>query len=95
MIVYVDIDGTIAETQGLEYHGAVPIKERIDKINAMYDRGDKVFYWTARGSVTGKDFRNITELQLQAWGCKHHGLIMGKPAFDLYICDKVMNVLDL
>ena len=95
MIIYVDIDGTIAETPGIEYELATPIEERISKINAMYDRGDRIIYWTARGTVSKRDFSDLTERQLREWGCKYHALMFGKPLFDLYICDRVMNVRDL
>ena len=94
MNVFVDIDGTIADTPGIEYDKATPIAERIAKINAMYDRGDRITYWTARGTLSGKDFGELTREQLQAWGCKYHAVIFGKPAFDLFIDDKVMNARD-
>lgn len=93
--VFVDIDGTICETKGTAYESAVPIPDRIDKFNAMYDSGDRVTYWTARGTLSGIDYSSLTRKQLQEWGCKYHDLQFHKPVFDLYICDKVKNVADL
>ncbi len=48
----IDIDGTICSaTTGRNYHEATPWKERIQLINKMYDRGDYIIYFTARGMV--------------------------------------------
>ena len=91
MIYYVDIDGTICcNTQG-KYENAQPFWERIERINALYDEGHTVVYWTARGSNTGLDWTELTIKQLGEWGVKHHSLVMKKPHFDIYICDKSIN----
>ena len=50
-----------------------------------------IIYWTARGTVTGIDWKDITEKQLKSWGAKYHELKMGKPAYDLFIDDKNIN----
>ena len=48
MIYYVDIDETICRYEGeRNYPDAVPMQDRIDKINALYDDGHTVVYWTA------------------------------------------------
>jgi len=93
MNIYVDIDETICHYQeARDYNLALPIQERISKINKLYDEGNIITYWTARGSVTGIDWFKTTEQQLKEWGCKYHHLSVGeKPAFDLYICDKSIN----
>ena len=91
MIYYVDIDGTICcNTQG-KYHSAEPYRDRIEKINKLYDEGHTIVYWTARGSNTGLDWTELTGQQLEKWGAKHHSYIVGKPHFDIYICDKSIN----
>jgi len=92
MNIFVDIDGTICETPGVEYTNAKPLPERIDKINTMYDRGHRITYWTGRGTLSGKDYSALTRNQLQTWGCKYHEVMFHKPVFDLYICDKVQNI---
>lgn len=91
MKIYVDIDDTIAKSFGINYGSAEPIPERIAKINKLYDEGHTITYWTARGTVTGIDWADITKAQLKSWGCRYHKLKMGKPAFDLFIDDKVIN----
>ena len=92
MKIYVDIDETICTTpENRNYKESKPIKAHIDKINALYDKGHHITYWTARGSGSGKDWREVTQLQLNDWGAKHHKLILKKPAYDVFICDKVLN----
>lgn len=97
MNVYVDIDETICDYSGeRRYDLAEPILEHIEKINRLYDEGHTITYWTARGSVTGIDWYQVTENQLQQWGCKFHHLSVGeKPAYDLLICDKTKRIEEL
>ena len=94
MIIYVDIDDTICTTLGTNYQTAVPIKEAIDKVNLLYEAGNTIVYWTARGTVTGIDWRGLTEKQLLSWGAKYTELKMGKPAYDVFIDDKNINSKD-
>lgn len=98
MIIYVDIDGTICSElfirpkQQKHYEAAQPFHDRIEKINALYDAGHEIHYWTARGATSKVDWRELTERQLEDWGCKYHHLHVGnKPHFDMYICDKSFN----
>ena len=92
MIIYVDIDETICiSPEDRDYTKAVPIKKNIKKINKMYDNGDKITYWTARGTGSGIDWRKVTESQFKEWGVKYHSLFFGKPIYDLFIDDKNIN----
>ena len=92
MIIYVDIDETICVSpESRDYSLATPIVENINKINKMYDEGNQIVYSTARGTVTGIDWTDLTKKQLTKWGAKHHDVKLGKPHFDLYICDKSIN----
>jgi hypothetical protein len=102
MIYFVDIDETICyyETEekifvdGIEtrnYLLAKPCRERIVKINKLYEEGNSIVYWTARGSITGLDWTALTGAQLKHWGAKHHKLILGKPYYDVFIDDKNIN----
>tara|TARA_Y100001963_G_scaffold117957_1_gene164200 strand:+ start:219 stop:533 length:315 start_codon:yes stop_codon:yes gene_type:complete len=92
MIIYVDIDETICETPpDRNYKLSNPIKENIKKINDLYDEGHTIIYWTARGTGSGIDWRDLTEEQFQKWGVKYHRLRLGKPIYDLFICDKAIN----
>lgn len=91
MIIYVDIDNTICSTEGMEYALAQPIPLNINKVNKLYDKGHTIIYWTARGTVSKKDYYMLTYVQLKKWGCNFHELKMGKPAYDLFIDDKNLN----
>ncbi len=97
MIIYVDIDDTICyyekneNTLLKDYSKALPYIERINKINKLYDEGNQIIYWTARGTITQISWFKITYEQLQKWGCKFHELRMNKPAYDLFIDDKNIN----
>ncbi len=91
MLIYVDIDNTICVTNGTDYNDVKPILERIEKINKLYDEGNTIVYWTARGSVTGIDHSELTKKQFKEWGVKYHELKFGKPPYDLFIDDKNIN----
>ena len=98
-VVLVDIDETICFYSGVRrYDLAEPSEENIAKINALYDDGWEVVYWTARGSVSGNDYYDFTHDQLTKWGCKFHSLVCGrgkKPHFDLVIDDKAQRIEEL
>ena len=94
-IVVVDIDGVVMETAGMNYEEAIPIQSNIDKINKLYDMGCIIDYFTARGTVTGIDYREVTEKQFERFGIKYHSLTFGKPTADVYIDDKALNIADL
>ena len=100
----VDIDGTICTLtpDPKTYEDAEPWKDRIDKINKLYDEGHHITYFTARGmgrfcdspdaSVKASALLfDLTERQLKDWGCKYHTLILGKPHADFFIDDKGVN----
>ena len=93
MKIYVDIDNTICRTEVTDYTKAIPIKENIEKINKLFDEGNEIIYWTARGSVTKIDHFDLTENQLKKWNCKYNKLSVGeKPYYDLLICDKTKRI---
>ena len=97
MRIIVDIDETICDYGGgdvyaeREYPMAKPIVENIERINELYDQGHKIIYWTARGSISGLDWTDLTLSQLDEWGAKYHEASCGKPHYDLFICDKAIN----
>ena len=93
MIIFVDIDDTIcySEESNLDYSKAKPYFKRINKINQLYNQGNNIVYWTARGTKTGIDWYKTTKEQLDKWGCKYNQLKMGKPVYDLFIDDKNIN----
>ena len=94
MIYCIDIDNTICNTQGTGYTLATPKTDVISKVNALYDAGNTIKFFTARGSSSLTDWRELTEKQLKAWGVKYHELIMGKPSADVFIDDKAVNARD-
>ena len=95
MIYYIDIDETIADTPvDRDYNKSKPIHENIQKANRLFDEGNHIVYWTARGTGSGIDWREVTEKQFESWGVKYHKLLFGKPIYDFLICDKAMNTED-
>ena len=95
MIIFIDIDETICDTpQNRDYTLSVPIEENIQKANKLYDEGHTIVYWTARGSVSGRDLTELTNQQIKDWGVKCHEVRLGKPYYDLFIDDKNMNTKD-
>lgn len=95
MLIYVDIDGTICHTEG-GYDNSKPDYSAIAKINKLYDEGHTIVYWTARGQATGKDWTELTAMQLVRCGCKFHDVIMRqKPSYDLLIDDKSIRIEEL
>lgn len=91
-----DIDGTICSITDCKYDDALPFKDRIEYVNFLYDQGNHITYFTARGMRTlngdiekvNKTWYELTEIQLSLWGCKYHDLLLGKPSADYYIDDK-------
>lgn len=86
-----DIDGTICHTEGSDYLTSTPLSSRILLINRLFEQGHKIIIFTARGSSSGKDWKDLTEIQLTKWGVRYHELILGKPAADYYIDNKGIN----
>ena len=91
MVIYVDIDNTILDTDGVNYENTKPMKDRIQKINDLYDEGHTIVYWTARGTLSGIDYYDLTKSQLDKFGVKYHGLKLKKPYYDLFIDDRNVN----
>ena len=87
----VDIDNTICKTNGNDYENSVPHMDRIAKINQLFDEGNEIHYWTARGSISGKDWSHFTMYQLNEWECKFTTAKVGKPHYDVWIDDKAFN----
>ena len=83
-----DIDETICVTNGTDYEKAEPIISRINQINSLKKAGNKIIFYTARGSTTGELWEDLTLQQLNTWNIKFHELYLGKPTADIYIDDK-------
>jgi len=95
MIIFVDIDKTICYYDNTDdstnYNNAKPYKERIMRINDLFNEGNTIIYWTARGTLTNINWFHITYNQLKLWGCLFTELRMNKPYYDLFIDDKNIN----
>ena len=82
----IDIDGTVCDdvpneqlermVTATEYPGAK------DKINAWYEEGHVITFFTSR---TSRDHREITEKWLKDHGFKYHALLMDKPRGGNYV----------
>jgi len=90
MIYCFDIDGTLCTNTDGGYERAEPYPDVITRVNALYDAGHRIIMYTARGSTTGINWRELTENQLYSWGVKYHELFLGKPTADIYIDDKAV-----
>ncbi|MBO6015939.1 MAG: acylneuraminate cytidylyltransferase family protein [Lachnospiraceae bacterium] len=88
-----DIDGVIAlKREDLSYDQAKPDERMIRIINRLYEMGNEIVLFTARGYVTGIDWREVTEKQMADWGLHYHELQMGKPNADYYVDDKMLSL---
>lgn len=88
-----DIDGVIAGFRsGLDYAAALPNRKMIEIINRLYEWGNEIILFTARGYVTGIDWRKVTEQQMRDWGLRYHELHFGKPNADYYVDDKMLDM---
>ena len=88
-----DIDGVIAKIQkDLDYALAEPNERMIAIINKLYDYGNRIVLFTARGYVTGKDWSEVTKEQMARWGLKYHELKFGKPNADYYVDDRMLSL---
>jgi len=90
MIYCFDLDGTLCTTvKDGNYLEAKPLRDRIGIVNKLYSDGHSIIIDTARGSVTRKDWKDVTERQLREWGIQYTRLKTGtKTAADVYIDDK-------
>jgi hypothetical protein len=89
-----DLDGTLCTNTEGAYEDALPFPDRIASVNKLYEEGHEITIFTARGSETGIDWRELTKRQLEFWGVKHSRLILGKPFAHKYIDDRGMSDTD-
>lgn len=95
IVLVVDIDGTICTNTEGSYEDAAPNEQAIENLNRLYAGGLRIVLFTARGSTTGIDWRELTEAQLLRWGVLYHELHFGKPFGHFYIDDKAVLAKDL
>jgi len=88
-----DIDGTIC-SQEKDYNNAKPYVDRIEIINGLFEDGNDITLFTARGTVTKIDWEKVTINQLKKWNVKYHRLLFGKPDADFYVDDKAVDIFN-
>jgi quercetin dioxygenase-like cupin family protein len=91
---FFDLDNTLCDTSGNDYSKSTPITDRINIVNNLKLEGNHITIWTARGSKSGTDHKNLTLKQLAEWNILYDELLLGKPDYDIYIDDKSFNVED-
>lgn len=95
MIYVFDLDGTLCDTRAGDYAAARPMYARIRVVRKLYEDGHTIIISTARGSVTGADWWDLTERQLAAWGVPYHELDVGNKVFgDIYVDDAALSAGD-
>ena len=86
--IFFDLDNTLCKTENSDYKNSTPIYERIQYLNSLKEQGNHISIWTARGSTSGIDYKELTLKQLNDWHINYNELIMKKPNYDIYIDDK-------
>jgi hypothetical protein len=95
MIYCFDLDGTLCDTINGDYVNSKPFTERIEIVNDLYKNGNYIIIETARGSITGIDYFELTTNQLNKWGVNYSELRTGvKKYADFYIDDKAIKDSD-
>ena len=95
-----DLDNTLCDTRkkqngDWDYLNAEPFIERIEKVNELWDQGNKIIIETARGCTSRRNWYQETFDQLICWGLKFHELRTGvKFGADYFIDDKGINSED-
>jgi hypothetical protein len=109
-IIAVDLDDTLCvrpknlEHLGVDkYHHCTPLTDTIQQVNELFNSGNTIVIYTARGMNMFNGnihlvYSNLFELtinQLKRWGVKYHRLVLGKIHYDLLIDDKCVRPEEL
>lgn len=103
MRIVFDVDDTISRNwHRKDYSECEPITETISKINELYDAGNEIVLFTARGTISCHGDIRLAEQKnrktLEQWldkhGVKYTELRFGKPLADLYVDDKGISLID-
>ena len=94
MIYCFDIDGTLCSKDNPDYNFAEPNTDRIALVNNLYDEGNRIILFTARGAATGIDWKELTKKQIKIWGLKYHELRFDKPPADVFIDDRAKDLFN-
>lgn len=92
-----DIDNTITLwNNNRDYENFVPDTEMVSMINKLYDEGNIITLFTARGMGSVGPGRIAIEIlpalikNLDKIGLKYHNLLTHKPSYDWIVDDKAM-----
>ena len=83
-----------------KYGEAKPNIPIIEKVNILYDNGNKIIIFTARRMLTHKgnleniltDVEDLTINWLKKHDVKYSEIVFGKPYADFYVDDKSMSL---
>ena len=90
MKLVIDIDGTICiiekkyKDMQKNYKIAIPRNDVIQKINKLFDKGNKIILYSSRHWI---DF-DLTIKWLKKFNVKYHTLVLGKPVGHYYIDER-------
>ena len=95
-----DLDETLCHNSEKDYLNSTPIVDMIDKVNYLYEQGNTIKIFTARGmgkfsgdvNKVNYAYYDLTKSQLEKWGVKYHELHLGKQSFDYFIDDKNLTI---
>ena len=94
-IFAVDVDGTLFETDVTQGYDIISVhRDCINAVNKMYDEGNFIRIYTARGSGTGIDWSKKTLEQLVRHGVKFHEIRFSKENADYYVDDRAITPWD-
>ena len=91
MIYCFDLDGTLCTNNNGIYGEATPLLSSIEMVRNLHAAGHTIIIFTARGTVTGKDWSDLTRAQLAGWGVPYDRLLFGKPEADIFVDDKALR----
>ena len=75
----VDIYGTICYTEGSNYEDSEPMQERIERLNKLFDEGNEIHYWTARGARSVKIGQDLLRHNYKVGELQIYNNKLGKP----------------
>ena len=95
-----DLDETLCNTLEKDYKNSTPIIEMVDRANYLYEQGNIIKIFTARGmgefsgdiGKVNDAYYKLTKTQLEKWGVKYHEIHFGKQSFDYFIDDKTLTI---
>jgi hypothetical protein len=101
----IDVDNTICSqthNDKPDYMLATPFTDRIKRINALYEAGNTIIMYTARGmgrsngdvAIAYDEMYRFTDDQLKSWGLRYHRLQLGKPLAHVYVDDRAVHAND-